>query len=69
MANPHVSSTIGGATSVRQVEENLKAVEVIDKLTPEVMKEIDAILDNTPKVPTPTAMSNNYRLKDLRHFL
>lgn len=40
-ANPHVSTVLTGATSVEQVQENIKAVEVVRKLTPEVMKRID----------------------------
>jgi voltage-dependent potassium channel beta subunit len=40
--NPHVSTVITGASRVSQVEENLKAAEVVPKLTPEVMARIDA---------------------------
>ncbi len=40
--NPHVSSVITGASRVAQVEENLGAVDVIPKLTAEVMQRIDA---------------------------
>ena len=39
--NPRVSSVITGASRVAQVEENLKALDVIPKLTSEVMKRID----------------------------
>jgi voltage-dependent potassium channel beta subunit len=42
--NPHVSTVITGASRVSQVKENLKALEVIPKLTPEVMKRIDGIV-------------------------
>jgi voltage-dependent potassium channel beta subunit len=41
--NPRVSSVITGASRVSQVKENLRAVEVIPKLTPAVMETIDAI--------------------------
>jgi voltage-dependent potassium channel beta subunit len=41
--NPNVSTVITGASRVSQVEENLKAVDFIDKLTPEVMARIDAL--------------------------
>ena len=41
--NPNVSTVITGASRVSQVEENLKAVDVIAKLTPEVMAKIDAV--------------------------
>jgi voltage-dependent potassium channel beta subunit len=41
--NPNVSTVITGASRVSQVEENLKAADVIPKLTPEVMAKIDAV--------------------------
>ena len=47
-ANQNVSTVILGATSPQQLEENCKALEVLDKLTPEVLKEIDEILGNVP---------------------
>lgn len=42
--NPNVSTTILGATTPAQMEENLEALDSIDKLTPEVMERIDGIL-------------------------
>lgn len=45
---PEVSSVITGASRVSQVHENLKAVEVKAKLTPEVLGRIEAILGNDP---------------------
>ena len=41
--NPRVSSVITGASKLSQLQSNLGAVEVIGKLTPEVMAKIDAI--------------------------
>ena len=41
--NPHVSSVITGASSVKQLQDNLKAAEIIPKLTPDVLKRIDEI--------------------------
>ena len=41
--NPNVSTVITGASRPAQVEENMKALEVVPKLTPEVMARIDAI--------------------------
>ncbi len=41
--NPRVSTVITGATRVEQVSENMKALEVVAKLTPEVMARIDGI--------------------------
>lgn len=46
--NPHVTTAILGATRIEQLEENLKALEVLPLLTPEVMSEIDTILGNKP---------------------
>lgn len=43
LKNPFVSSVITGASRVEQVHENLKAGEIADKITPEVMERIDAI--------------------------
>jgi len=41
--NPHVSTVITGASRVSQVEENLKAADVIARLTPQVMARIDEV--------------------------
>jgi voltage-dependent potassium channel beta subunit len=41
--NPNVSSVITGASRVAQVQENMKAIEVAEKLTSEIMARIDAI--------------------------
>ena len=40
--NPRVSTVITGASRVSQVQENMKAVAVIPKLTPQVLERIDA---------------------------
>jgi voltage-dependent potassium channel beta subunit len=42
--NPHVSTVITGASSVAQVHQNLKALEVLPKLTDPVCKRIDELL-------------------------
>jgi voltage-dependent potassium channel beta subunit len=46
--NPHVTTAILGATKKEQLFENLKALDVVSKLTPEVMERIDKILQNKP---------------------
>lgn len=43
LKNPNVSSVITGASRPEQIEENVKALKVLDKLTPEIMAEIDEI--------------------------
>ncbi|KAK4057185.1 hypothetical protein OIO90_001680 [Microbotryomycetes sp. JL221] len=53
MKNPNVSTVLLGATKPEQLEENLKALEVVPKLTDDVMEQIEKILDNKP-TPAPT---------------
>ncbi len=40
-ANPHVSTVILGASSVAQLEENLGALTALERLTPELKKQLD----------------------------
>ncbi len=49
LKNPHVSTVITGASRASQVHENMKALEVVEKLTGEVMERIEEILDNRPE--------------------
>ena len=44
LKNPQVSTVILGASRVEQLLENLGSLEVVDRLTPEVMKRIDQIV-------------------------
>lgn len=53
LKNPHVSSVITGASRPEQVRENMKALDVLEKLTPDVMERIEGVLDNRPQ-PAPT---------------
>ncbi len=46
--NPNVTTAILGATKKHQLEENLKALQVLPLLTPEIMEKIEAILQNKP---------------------
>jgi aryl-alcohol dehydrogenase-like predicted oxidoreductase len=41
--NPRVSTVITGASKVAQLRDNLGAVDVLPKLTPELMARLDAI--------------------------
>jgi voltage-dependent potassium channel beta subunit len=43
-ANPNVSTVITGASNVEQVAENMGALDVIERLTPEVLVRIDEIV-------------------------
>ena len=47
---PEISSVITGASRVSQVHQNLKATELKEKLTPDVLERIEAILRNDPDV-------------------
>lgn len=51
LRNPRVSTVITGASKARQVEENMKALEVYPKLDDEVMARIDEVLGNKPEPP------------------
>ena len=49
LKNPDVSTVILGASSVDQLKENLKAADVVEKLTSDVMERIDEIVQSKPK--------------------
>ena len=55
LKNPNVSTAIMGASTIEQLAENLKTVDYLDLLTPDIMDRIDAILGNATD------------LKDWRH--
>lgn len=50
LKNKNVSSAITGASRPEQVYESMKAFEALEKLTPEIMEEIDGILGNKPEL-------------------
>ncbi len=49
--NPHVSTAILGATKKQQLLDNLKALEVVEKLTPDVIEKIETIMKTKPAKP------------------
>lgn len=49
LKNPQISTVITGASRVEQVHENMKALEVVEKMTPEVMARIEDVLGNKPQ--------------------
>lgn len=51
LKNPKVSTVILGASRLSQLEDNLKALDVTDKLDDAVMERIDTVLDNKPAGP------------------
>lgn len=46
LKNPNVSTVITGASRPEQVHENMKTLDVLPKMTPEVMDRIEMILNN-----------------------
>ncbi|MCO5613690.1 hypothetical protein L7F22_067968 [Adiantum nelumboides] len=51
--NENITTVILGATKTEQLLENLKALDVIDKLTPDILHQIEEILANKPE-PLPS---------------
>ncbi|KAG1361425.1 putative voltage-gated potassium channel subunit beta [Cocos nucifera] len=58
-SNPNVSAVITGATKESQIIENMKALDVIPLLTPDVLEKIEAVVQSKPKRP------ESYREMDL----
>jgi voltage-dependent potassium channel beta subunit len=49
LKNPDVSTIIMGASKVSQLEDNLKAPDIVDQLSDDLMEKIEEILDNKPE--------------------
>jgi voltage-dependent potassium channel beta subunit len=49
--NPDVSTAILGATSTKQLKENLEALNILPKLTSEIMQQIDTVMGTKPIAP------------------
>jgi aryl-alcohol dehydrogenase-like predicted oxidoreductase len=52
LKNKRVSSAITGASRPQQVYDSIQALPALEKLTPEIMEEIDSILGNKPATMT-----------------
>lgn len=50
LKNPHVSTAILGASKTQQLADNLKTLEVLPKLTDEIMKKIETVLSGKTKI-------------------
>jgi aryl-alcohol dehydrogenase-like predicted oxidoreductase len=44
LKNPNVSTVILGASKVAQLTENLRALEAVGKLTPDILRQIDEFM-------------------------
>ncbi len=49
LKNPNVSTVITGASRPEQVQQNMQALEVAARLTPDVLERIETILANKPE--------------------
>ncbi|CAN0622244.1 NADP-dependent oxidoreductase domain containing protein [Burkholderia multivorans] len=47
LTNPHVSSVITGASRVEQIVENMHALDVVAKLTPDIKQHIEDLVGST----------------------
>jgi len=57
LKNKDVSTVITGASKPEQVKQNMKAIEVVDQMTPDIMERIEEVLDNKPE-PEPDFRQN-----------
>lgn len=51
LKNPNVSTAILGASKTEQLEDNLRALDIMENLTPEVLEQIETIMGNKPVLP------------------
>ncbi len=51
LSNPNVTSAILGATRESQLTDNLKALDAVPLLTPDILAEIDQIMGTKPLLP------------------
>ncbi|MGB8192828.1 MAG: aldo/keto reductase [Chitinophagaceae bacterium] len=51
ISNPNVTTAILGATKKEQLTQNLKALDVLPKLSTEVLQRIDEVMGNKPQQP------------------
>ena len=49
LKNPNVSTVILGASRLEQIEDNVKALDILEVLTDEVMEKIEEITNNRPE--------------------
>ncbi|KAG7395263.1 Voltage-gated potassium channel subunit beta-2 [Phytophthora boehmeriae] len=63
VSNENVSTVLLGASRIEQLDENLKALEFADKITPEIRAKIDAIAEFKPEVPQVQAVVHEMRGK------
>lgn len=50
-SNPNVSTVILGASKLPQLEETLTSLDLLPRLTPEVLQQIEEVMQNKPVLP------------------
>ncbi|OWY90865.1 hypothetical protein PHMEG_00040812 [Phytophthora megakarya] len=53
VSNENVSTVMIGAKTPAQLKQNLKAIEAVDKITPDIKAEIDELVPFVPELPKP----------------
>ncbi|KAL3659383.1 Voltage-gated potassium channel subunit beta-2 [Phytophthora oleae] len=56
VSNENVSTVMIGAKTLLQLEQNLKALQSVDKITPEIKAEIDALVPFVPALEKPDGL-------------
>jgi voltage-dependent potassium channel beta subunit len=51
LQNPHVSTVILGASTTEQLADNLDALQHADRMTGDLLSQIEAVVDNRPEPP------------------
>jgi aryl-alcohol dehydrogenase-like predicted oxidoreductase len=59
LKQPNVSAITIGASNVNQIKDNLKALEVVEKLTPEHLEELESIFQTKPAPSAPSLRGTN----------
>ncbi|KAG6577994.1 voltage-gated potassium channel subunit beta [Phytophthora cinnamomi] len=58
VSNPNASTVMLGARSRNQLDENLEAINFVDKITPEIKARIDAAVDYKVQIPEKEALAS-----------
>ncbi|ETI57201.1 hypothetical protein F442_00458 [Phytophthora nicotianae P10297] len=58
LSNENVSTVMIGASSTEQLKQNLKALDVVAKMTPEIKNKIEAVIPINAKKPAADWLSN-----------
>ncbi|RLN80931.1 hypothetical protein BBJ28_00003413 [Nothophytophthora sp. Chile5] len=57
LTNEHVTTLLLGASTPEQLEHNLKALEMVEKITPEIKLEMEKLVPFVPQLPKPDSLA------------